>query len=317
MKLFILIFLFCLTFFANCADKISFMSYNCYNYFVEADADKLKSEESKKALVNVIKKANPDVLLIYEIGTKESLDDLMKHLKKVGCKYIFGKVMKGYDRRRHLGVISKIKPQSIIVKDNIYYNISPKDPKSKWLETRAISRGFLHSIFVIDNYKIHTISAHLKSKLPHSRYNQAEMRRLEARQLRYYINDLMKLEPDANILVLGDMNDTPDSDPIKTLSGYTKNKEKILYDLRPMDLSRNAWTHWWKYEDSYSRIDYIFANYNLIPEIDIKKNFIIYDQKASDHRALIVNVFIGDKKLFDEKQINLYFNDKKIRRPIR
>ncbi len=311
----------CIISFANCADKITIMSYNCYNYFVEKDADRLKSESSKLALCNIIKKANPDILLISEIGTKESLDDFMKYLKSVGCKYSFGKVMKGYDRRRHLGIISKIEPEAIIEKNNTYYNIKPKikfkGKAATWLETKAVSRGFLHCIFNINGYKFHTILAHLKSKLIHKRYNQAEMRRYEARQLKYYVNDLLKLNKNANILIMGDMNDIPDSAPMKTLRSSSKKMEDRLYDLRPFDESSKAWTHWWNYDDSYARIDYILATYQILPEINFLDTKIIdyglLNQKASDHRPILVTISPKEESNLNENKIKTIFDSNAIR----
>ncbi len=290
-----------------CAEEnISVMYYNCYNYFVEKDAYRIKSEPSKSEIVKSINTINPDIIMLCEMGTIESVEDLMSKLNKEKKQYVFCDVMRGEDPVRHLGVISKIQPKTVLKKNNIYYKIKPKDPKYKHTETRAISRGFLHTIFDFNDYKLHIIVAHLKSKLSHYRYSQTDMRRYEARQLKYYIDDLMKLEENANILVVGDMNDTYNSNALRTLRATTRKIKDRLFDLRPSDDKGITWTYWRHSCDDYSRIDYILANIELLPEINFDKTYIYSDVKigfGSDHRPLVVNIQLNNQEKWNSKKI--------------
>ena len=297
--------------------EISVMYYNCWNYFIEKDVKKKKSVESRNALADLIVAANPDILMLCEMGRTESLNDLVDRLKKRKYEVNYSKIMNANDPSRRLGIISKIKPSAIIEKNNICYRIRPKNKKYKRTEAYPVLRGFLHSIFKFDNYKLHIITAHLKSRLTHYRYSQNDMRRYEARQLRYYVNDLKTLEKDANILIMGDMNDVYSSSPIETIRNEKKGNEKSLFDLKPVDKKGDVWTHWWKAEDSYSRIDYAFANFALLPEINYNKSIIFYDKKktliASDHRPLIITIDTKNKPLLSDNERNKLFSKKCIR----
>ena len=73
-----------------------------------------------------------------------------------------------------------------------------------------------------------------------------------------------------------------------------KTPEKRLYDLRPADQSGLFWTHWWNRNDVYSRIDYAFASYALVPEIIRDKTKIVHLPEfwifASDHRPILITL---------------------------
>ncbi len=307
-KLTIVFFLFSLVSNFYAKDSVSVLYYNCYNYFVEKDAVKIKPEYSRNAIAKIINSANPDIIMLCEMGTIESMNDLVARLNTNEKKYLYADVMKGEDPVRHLGFISKIKPENVFKKNNIYYKIKPKDPKYKHKETRAISRGFLHTIFEFNDYKLHIVLAHLKSKLTHYRYNQTDMRRYEARQLKYYIDDLMKLEENANVLVIGDMNDTYESSALRDLRSTRKKVSNRLFDLRLEDDKGISWTYWRYSCDAYARIDYALANMALLPEINFEKSFVLSNVQigyGSDHRPLIVSIKLQNQnewstdKIFD------------------
>jgi len=269
--------------------EISVMSYNLWNYFVRNGRHrKKKSETSKQALVKTILSASPDILMFSELGGKAALKDLMKHLKNAGGNYKFAQIMTGADRSRCLGVISKFPPVKIDKITDRFYKLRPKSNKKAPLESVPVQRGFLHVVFKKEGYVLHIIEAHLKARLFHYRYNQTDMRRSEARQLRHVVDNILKSDPEANILVVGDFNDVYSSSSIAAIRG--DDKKLKLVDLKPSDLRNSTWTHWWKVEDEYGRIDYAFASPTLLPEIDREKCRIVhlpdYWLYASDHRPI-------------------------------
>lgn len=296
------------------AEDISVMSFNLWNYFVvEGKSSSVKSETSRDALIQVIKKADPDIIMVSEIGGQPALDDLIGRLKKAGLNYPSGTVMYGQDRTRYIGCIAKFAPLLVRKNYDLTYKIKPKDDSVKDFESVPVQRGFLHVVFDIDGYKLNIINAHLKSRLFHPRYNQTDMRRFEARLLKYYVNDIIEKYPEANILLTGDYNDLFNSNPLITLRGMDKKPETRLYDLRPVDNEGASWTHWWKDEDSYGRIDYLLASPTLLPEINFKKNIIFHQKEywllASDHRPVITYIHTKDNPLWKEDQINQNFTD--------
>ena len=310
MKIILFLYIFSSTILLFSADNISVMSYNLWNYFViEGPRSKVKSESSKEALVQVIKAADPDIMLVSEIGGEPALNDLLAHLKKVGLNYKFSTVMYGADRTRHIGCIAKFKPKYVRKNYDKTYNIKSK--KSGEMDKVYVQRGFLHILFDIDGYKLNIVNAHFKSRLPHYLYSQTDMRRSEARLLKYYVNGIIKKYPEANILVTGDLNDICGSSPLITLRGMERKEKNRLYDLKPIDSEGASWTHWWKTHDSYGRIDYFLVSPSLLSEIVFDKLTIPhiskYALKASDHRPLIMEIKTKDRDNWSQKQITENF----------
>ncbi|GEM_PF-264991 len=299
--------------FSSSAKEISVMTYNLCNYFTVEDGIKPKADDSKKALMEMIKGSNPDILFVVELGGEKSLEDLTVNLKAAGCKdYVFAEEMTGDDESRHIGLISKFKPVIVEKKDNLFYKIKPKDRQDGFPEKVFVQRGFLHAVFEFENgYRLHILGAHLKSRLPHPRYIQTDMRRYEARLLRYQVNDILEKEPDANILVVGDFNDVYSSDPMQTLRAHEKPLEKRLFDLRPVDSKGLPWTHWWHGEDVYGRIDYALASTALLPEINFDKTKVVhmpeYWMFASDHRPVLVTIKMDNAKALDKETLDKNF----------
>lgn len=296
------------------SEEATVMFYNLCNYFVDGDyGGNPKADFSKDALVKMIKEAAPDILVVTEMGSAESLRDLMAQLAQAGCKYKFSKICNAYDKNRHLALISKTDPETFECKMDLSYKIKPKDKPNSPPEEYHVERGFLHAVFKFPSgYSLHVVGAHLKSKLLHPRYNQTDMRRYEARLLKYYVNELQEKNTGANIIVFGDMNDSCDSDPMVTLRLGGK-PDKKLYDLRPVDAKNAAWTHWWNQDDSYSRIDYAYSNYGLLPEIVFSKNCIPHIPGlwmfASDHRPVKITLRTEDQPPQDQKTIEKLFTN--------
>jgi endonuclease/exonuclease/phosphatase family metal-dependent hydrolase len=280
---------------------ISVMSFNVWNYFVKGEKSyPIKDEYSRNAVAATIANADPDIIMLSEIGGEKSVKDLSGRLSKLGLNYKYLNVMHGCDSWRHLGILAKLSPVTVDKQTELTYKIHPKKMPSGTLDTVPVQRGFFHLIFKKGKYKLHIISAHLKAKLFNSRYNQTDMRRSEARLLRYLVDDILKKNPDANLLVVGDFNDSCNSNPLKLLRGDTlKQSKRKLTDLKLYDRWHNSWTHWWHSEDSYSRIDYALASSGLIKEVDFSKSRIIHIPKlwntASDHRPLMTVITAKDR----------------------
>jgi len=127
---------------------------------------------------------------------------------------------------------------------------------------------------------------------------QTDMRRYEARQLRYLVDDIIEQEPEANVLVVGDLNDSPVSSPLNTLFARRRKAIRQLFDLRPLDPHGLAWTHHWTSGDSYDRIDYAMVSYHLLPEVRFDRTFLPFDpewETASDHRPVVVTITPHDR----------------------
>ncbi len=274
------------------ADEITVVSYNLWNYFIDNDAGRTpKPESSRDAVADTIAKANPDIVIVSEIGGEEAMADLLGRLRKRGVEYPFSIVMSAADSTRRLGAFAKFKPVEVRQLNTLTYNLKAKKA-SKYSKPDKVPvlRGFLHLVFVKQKYKLHVIAAHLKARLYNPHYSHSDMRRNEARLLRRIVIGIMSKQPNSNILVVGDLNDTRDSGTIATVRGDYGKKSLALVDLRPLDTDGCCWTHWWRRQDSYGRIDYAFVSKALLPEILRDKTRITHIPaiwlKASDHRPL-------------------------------
>jgi endonuclease/exonuclease/phosphatase family metal-dependent hydrolase len=111
--------------------------------------------------------------------------------------------------------------------------------------------------------------------------------------------------PSANLIVLGDFNDTKDSASTKAVIGRGKAK---LVDTRPAERNgdnapgrepRNvAWTHYYAKEDSYSRIDYLLLSPGMAREWVADETYVLTLPNwgvGSDHRPIVATFEAEDK----------------------
>ena len=111
----------------------------------------------------------------------------------------------------------------------------------------------------------------------------------------------MQANPNLNLVVLGDFNDTKDTKPIRTLIGRGR---LALLDTRPAERNGDnqpaanerwdpawiTWTHFYGKEDTYSRIDYILLSPGLAREwvkADTSVLALPNWGVASDHRPVV------------------------------
>jgi endonuclease/exonuclease/phosphatase family metal-dependent hydrolase len=174
-----------------------------------------------------------------------------------------------------------------------------------------VSRGFTDvDLKVNDRYEFTLIGAHLKSRRPVPEGDEAEMRFEEAKILRAMVDGKLAKNPNANIVVLGDFNDTYNTKAIKEIVGSGKAK---LVDTRPAERNgdnqpnpanpryspRNiTWTHYYGVEDTYSRIDYLMLSPGMAREWNKDQTYIPTLPNwgiGSDHRPVVAVFETVDK----------------------
>jgi endonuclease/exonuclease/phosphatase family metal-dependent hydrolase len=286
------------------SDKFTVASFNVENYFLyKFGTRQAKPAASRAKVREAILKIKPDVLALQEIGRRAALDELVAELKAKGLSYPHIEWVQGPDPAIHLVVLSRFPIESRKVHSKVEYLLDR--------QRFQVSRGFGEvTIRVNANYKFILLNAHLKSKRPVPRASQAAMRLNEARELRRIIEARLKADPNANLLVAGDLNDTLDQPPIRTLLG---SKAPKLVDLRPFERNgdraphpqsakfiprRVAWTSFYWKEDSYSRFDYLIASSGMNRELRRAGTYVqaMADWGlASDHRPVVASFFAEDK----------------------
>ena len=152
-----------------------------------------------------------------------------------------------------------------------------------------VRRGFLDvTVKINSGARLRLVGAHLKSKLS-APEGEALLRRTEAHLLRQHAEQILSENPDTDLLVYGDFNDSKNEPALQEIMGPRKGPDH-LFDLWLQDNVGDRWTHYWKFADSYERIDFIFVTGRLLSKVDREKSYIFRSEhwnEASDHRPVI------------------------------
>jgi len=278
-------------------------TYNLENYISQAAGTReVKSEAARARIREGILALKPDVLAVQEMGGVDALQELRSSLKTAGLDYPHWEHVGGFDTNIHVAVLSRFP----------FAARRPHTNESYLLNGRRlqVSRGFAEvEIKVNDDYSFTLLTTHLKSKRQIAAADEAEMRLEEAKLLREKVDALLSANSKANVVVLGDFNDTIDSASTKAVIGRGAAK---LVDTRPAERNgdntpnpnpawapRNiTWTHYFGKEDSYSRIDFILLSPGMAKEWIEKETYILTLANwgvGSDHRPIVATFEAGDR----------------------
>lgn len=267
--------------------------------FYDIDKNKTGTENRIRQISKNLQDSEADIIIMAGVKDEQELQQIKSPLKN----FIYSQLVNGEDKNSHLAYLSKQKPYEFKAVSDLQYIIKAG------IKLR-VQHGFIHAIFNQNGYFLHIFGADLKNREKHPIYNQTDMRRYEARQLRGLINSVLKKDPEANILILGNLNDTCGKSPIKDIYNRRFGIEKRLLDLRPLDKMNVSWTFLSHERDEYERIDYAIASSHLIPEVMFNKNRIISTKKggnASSHRPIQISISCQDRPLWTKEKINLVF----------
>ena len=279
------------------AETFRIAAYNVENYLdkpTETRKD-TKSESAKAKVRETILAMKPDVIALEEMGELSALLELRDSLKRAGLDLPYYEHVTGHDTNIHVCVLSKFPIVARRPRTNENFLLNGK--------RFQVGRGFTDvDIKVNDQYQFTLIGAHLKSRRPVAQADESDLRLEEAKMLRVIVDKHLAEKPDANLVVLGDLNDTYNTKSVKAVIGIGKTK---LTDTRPAEQNgdnlphpthpnyspRNeAWTHYYGVEDSYSRIDYLLLSPGMAREWKKDQTYIPVIPnwgQGSDHRALL------------------------------
>jgi len=269
-------------------------TYNVENYLdAPTQTRHAKSPEAKAKVRESILALKPDVLALQEMGSVAALQELRASLKAEGLDLPYSSHVTGFDTNIHLAILSKFP----------FTARRPHTNDDFLLGGRRfhVSRGFAEAdVQVNTNYSFTLITAHLKSKRPIPEADEGDLRQEEAKVLREKIEARFAANPNVNLVVLGDLNDTKDAASTKEVIGRGKHK---LVDTRPAERNgdelfgsrtleqRNVtWTHYYAKEDLYSRIDYILLSPGMAREWVASETYVLTIPNwglGSDHRPLV------------------------------
>jgi len=265
-----------------------FAGYNVENYAPLAIPGETKSgkpgksAEAASAVVQVVKEIGPDILGVCEMGAAPHFEEFRKRLGEAGLGYCDFELVESADPARHLALVSRF---PIVARQSV----ADLPYESDGLRQK-VRRGFLGVTVQINaGFRLRIVGAHLKSKLASPEGSADLERRQEAHLLRQHIDEILAADPTLPLLVFGDFNDTKDQPAIKELTGRRGSAE-VLSELRLADSVGDRWTYFWKLDDVYSRIDYLFVNRALAPRV-VHEGCSVYRSplwnRASDHRPVV------------------------------
>lgn len=244
-----------------------------------------KPEKEKAALSQVIAGIAPDILAVEEMGTQAYLEDFQRELKQAGQDYPHAVVLEAADKDRHVAVLSKVPFKAV--------HRHAAVPLTYFGRKELVKRGVLEVVFATTAGDFSLFVVHLKSKYTERKDDpeSALQRALEAEAVRDLV---LARHPDptkGKFIICGDWNDTRGTRPVKAMQ---KRGETVVGDLvYAADSRGQVWTHFFRREDIYSRIDYLLVSPALKPFV-AGNRATIWDGpgvgEASDHRPVFVSL---------------------------
>ena len=267
--------------FAQPTETLTIATYNIENYVVANRMtgegyrkDYPKPEAEKRALRAVIRALHADVLMLQEMGPRP-----------------FVALAEAADADRHIAVLSR-RPL-IGVKTHT-------DLEFKYFSTaETVKRGLLEATIATSGGDLTLFGVHLKSRLTDRDDDplSAIRRTAEATAVR---DRVLRRFPDpatARFVILGDCNDVKVSKPLDRLRA--RGKTAIAELLPAADSRGEVWTHLYRHDETYSRLDHILVAPGLKAAVRGGAATIFDSEEtrlASDHRPVMVTLVFGQKK---------------------
>ena len=277
------------------ADRITgfrIASYNVENYITMPRridgvlrSNVGKPEGEREAVARMIGTIRPDVLGLMEIGEPPQFADLQRRLRKSGLDFPYSEYLQAADTSRHVALLSRIP-----IVEHHSQNDLPLRVNGVALHS---PRGILDvTVEPSPGNRIRILCVHLKAKLEVTEYDEADLRVAESQYLRRYVREILRTDPDARLVLMGDFNDTKNEKSIWQIMGRPEWPDS-LKALPLTDDRGELWTEFWSAADVYSRIDYIMVSKKLEGEVDFGQSGICrppFWNEASDHCPVFITL---------------------------
>ncbi len=274
------------------AESLTVATYNVENYTL---ADRMtpdgyrpaypKPEVAKAALRSVLRSMNADVVVLQEMGGRAYLEELRRDLAGEGLSYPHAEILEASDEPRHVAVLSR-RPFIRVRRhaDLRFAYFGAGEP---------VKRGLLEVAVPFDGSELSLFAVHLKSRTTDRKDDPASaVRRAgEAEVIRDRILALYPNPALARFLVAGDFNDGTTSRPVQA---FLKRGATAITTLVPAgDARGESWTHRYRAEDTYTRVDHLLVSLGLQSALP-KAGALIMDgpevTAASDHRPVVLTL---------------------------
>jgi endonuclease/exonuclease/phosphatase family metal-dependent hydrolase len=273
------------------AETLTIATYNIANYnLTDRMAEGVyrpqypKPESEKAALRQVIRGLGADVLALQEVGGEAFLRELQRDLRREGCDYPFSALLIAGDEPRHVAVLSRRPLVRLERHLDLTFN---------YLGDRGtVRRGLLEVGVEAGGGPLTLFVVHLKSRYTERADDpQAETwRSAEAVAIRDRILDVQDPRT-ARFVVLGDFNASPRD---RAMRAMQRRGERVICELVAVEDSRgDRWTHAYRRDDSYSRVDHVLVSPALAASVADQRGHIVDGAAvaaASDHRPVVLTL---------------------------
>ena len=244
-----------------------------------------KPESEKAALRAVIRAAAADVIAFQEMGDEVHLAELQRDLARDGMDYPHSAWLSSADTERHVAVLSKLPLVRVERHSQVPVRYLGTDD--------SVKRGVLEVVLMAGAEEITLFVIHLKSRYTERRDDpgSANQRAAEAVAIRDLVLERFPDPASARFMIAGDFNDTRDNRPLRAL---TKRGDAAIARILPAADDRgDAWTHRYRRNESYSRVDFILVSPGLeawAKSLAIRVVDTPRVRSASDHRPVVLTL---------------------------
>jgi len=272
------------------AETLTIATYNLENYgsanrltAAGYRADYPKPEAQKSALRDVIRGLNADVLIVQEMGGASHLEELRRDLRAEGFDYPHATIASAADADRHVAILARRPLQAVKTYTDLQF---------AYLGAReTVKRGLLEATIATGAGDVTVFAFHLKSRFTERTDDplSAIRRAGEATAIRDRVLQRFPAPASGRFVLLGDCNDSRTSRALAFLQ--KRGKTEIATLLSGGDSRGEVWSHAYRREETYSRVDHILVSPGLLPLV---RNGVasVYDgsgvRDASDHRPVYV-----------------------------
>jgi endonuclease/exonuclease/phosphatase family metal-dependent hydrolase len=267
-------------------------TYNLENY---VSADRMtqagfrkeypKPEREKAALRKVMRDISADVLVMQEMGPGPYLEELRRDLRAEGLVYPYFALASAADSERHIAILSRRPLLEVRTHDDLTF------PYLGGRET--VKRGLLEAGVETRDGVVTIFALHLKSRITENESDPGSSvrRAAEATAVRDRVLARCPEPASARFIIVGDCNDGRNSRAAAALQ--RRGKVEIANLLPAADSRGEAWTHAYRRDESYSRVDLIFVSTGLLSWV-VGREAHVHDlpevRVASDHRPVYVDL---------------------------
>lgn len=235
----------------------------------------------------------PEIIGLCEIENKRVLTDLASHkkLKKANYQVIH---FDGGDVR---GI-----ENAILYRTEKLRLISSRALPVKTKGDKAFrSRDILYAEFQAGGEKLHVFVNHWPSR--NDGNDESQFKRNEiARILCQHVNSLLDSEPNANIVLLGDFNDEPDSESLKNILGANRPEDKSskLVNLMYPEFQKGKGSYY--YQRDWVMLDNIIVSQSVMDKKGLccteKQGFIMHESwmcyRNSENQYVPDRTYVGN-----------------------